>query len=281
MVPGADLKMVVVSNQEMSIGAFSRLTNLTTKALRVYERDDLLIPARVDSQNGYRWYSSDQVDQARLIGLLRGVQMPLDDIRQLLAVDRGVASMQLAAWWIRRDREHAGRRTLVGHIQSIIKGEESSMYDVQVRHIPAHRVMSIQRRVFQPQLEQFVLDSMGELGKHLDGKPATGEFTVIYHGRVDADLDGPVEAILGCPESTQPTDTIGIRTEPAHDVAYTRLTKAQFEFPEILGAYDAVASSPPVKERGVSPLGPREIYLGDWDQFADDDPAGDVAFPLN
>ena len=50
MVPGADPKMVVVSNEELSIGAFSRLTNLTQKALRVYERDELLIPARVDSQ---------------------------------------------------------------------------------------------------------------------------------------------------------------------------------------------------------------------------------------
>ena len=44
MVPGADPKMVVVSNEELSIGAFSRLTNLTQKALRVYERDELLIP---------------------------------------------------------------------------------------------------------------------------------------------------------------------------------------------------------------------------------------------
>ena len=45
MVPGADTKMVVVSNEELSIGAFSRLTNLTQKALRVYEHDELLTPA--------------------------------------------------------------------------------------------------------------------------------------------------------------------------------------------------------------------------------------------
>jgi len=272
--------MDVVSDEQMSISAFSRLTNLTPKALRVYERDELLVPARVDSQNGYRWYSTEQVEHARLIGLLRGVQMPLDDIRRLLALEPGAASMQLAAWWMRRDREHHGQRALVGHIQSIIKGEESPMYDVHVRHIPAQRVMSIQRRVLQPDLQQFILDSWAQFEAHLDGNEPTGEYTVIYHGRVEADFDGPVEAIMGCPVSTQPTDTIGIRTEPEHDVAYTRLTKAQFEFPEILGAYDAVASSPVVKERGVSPLGPREIYIGRWDELKDDDPAGDVAFPL-
>jgi DNA-binding transcriptional MerR regulator len=280
MVPGAGSKMVVVSNNELSIGAFARLTNLTQKALRVYERDDLLTPARVDSHNGYRWYSIEQVNQARLIGLLRGLDMSLDDIRRLLALDRGVASMQLGAWWVRCDHEHSSRRALLRHIQSIIKNEESSMYEVHVRHIPARRVMSVQRRVLQPDLEQFILDTWAKFEKHLDGEQQTGEYTVLYHGRVEADLDGPVEAIMGCPESTQPTDTIGIRTEPAHDVAYTRLSKAQFMFPEILGAYDAVASSPEVQERGSSELTCREIYLGGWEELADDDPAGDIAFPL-
>ena len=280
MVPGAGPKMVVVSNEELSIGAFSRLTNLTQKALRVYERDELLSPARVDSHNGYRWYSTDQIHQARLIGLLRGLEMPLDDIRRLLSLDGAVANMQLSAWWMNRDREHRSRRALLRHIQSIIKYEESSMYDVHVRHIPAHRVMSVQRRVLQPDLEQFILDTWALFEAHLGSKEPTGEYTVIYHGPVEAELDGPVEAIMGCPESTQASDMIGIRTEPAHDVACTRLTKAQFSFPEILGAYDAVATSAEVKERGNSAMDPREIYLGGWEKLADDDPAGDVAFPL-
>jgi DNA-binding transcriptional MerR regulator len=279
MVPGACPKMVVVSNTELSIGAFARLTNLTPKALRVYERDDVLTPARVDCHNGYRWYSTEQVTQARLIGLLRGLDMSLEDIRRLLTVDSGVASMQLSAWWVQREREHQSQRSLVGHIQSIMREEEPSMYEVQVRHIPAHRVMSVQRRVFQPDLERFLVDARADFEKHLAGMPPTGEFTVIFHGRVDAELDGPVEVIMGCPDSTQPTDTIGIRTEPAHDIAYTRLTKGQFAFPELLGAYDAVACSPQAQERGLSPLGCREIYSG-WEELGDDDYAGDVAFPL-
>jgi DNA-binding transcriptional MerR regulator len=269
-----------VSQEELSISGFGRVTGLTAKALRVYEREGLLAPTRVDAHNGYRWYSTDQVDDARLIGLLRGLQMPLEEIRALLALDRGVGSMKLSAWWAHRERQHSGRRALMAHIQSVIKGEESFVYDVQVRHIPAHRVMSLQRRVFQPGLEKFILDTWAQFNEHLGDEGPTGEFTVIYHGRVEQDLDGPVEAIMGCPESIQPNDTIGIRTEPAHDIAYTRLTKGQFEFPEILGAYDVVACSPQVQERGMSPLGCREIYLGGWEELADDDPAGDIAFPL-
>jgi len=272
--------MDAVPHQELTISTFGRLTGLTPKALRIYEREGVLSPTRVDERNGYRWYSTEQVDDARLIGLLRGLEMPLDEIRRLLALDRSVGAMKLSAWWTQRERQHSGRRALLAHIQSIIKGEESSMYDVQVRHIPAHRVMSLQRRVFQPDLEQFILDTWKLFNEHLGDEEATGEFTVIYHGRVEADLDGPVEAIMGCPESVQPTETIGIRTEPAHDVAYTRLMKSQFQFPEILGAYDAVACSPQVQERGSSELSCREIYLGDWEELSNDDPAGDIAFPL-
>ena len=51
---------------------------------------------------------------------------------------------------------------------------------------------------------------------------------LIFHGVVDEDSDGPVEAALCCPGDIQPTDVIGIRTEPEHDEAYTTITKAQW-----------------------------------------------------
>src|SRR5713226_5179842 len=47
---------------------------------------------------------------------------------------------------------------------------------------------------------------------------------------VDEESDGPLEAVLGCPDDVQPTDVIGIRTEPEHDEAYTTITKAQWAY---------------------------------------------------
>ncbi|MBO0744948.1 MAG: MerR family DNA-binding transcriptional regulator, partial [Candidatus Dormibacteraeota bacterium] len=38
----------------LTIGAFSRRSRLSMKALRLYERVGLLSPARVDPENGYR-----------------------------------------------------------------------------------------------------------------------------------------------------------------------------------------------------------------------------------
>ena len=42
----------------LKIGEFSKLSMLTIKALRFYEKEGLLIPARVDEHSGYRFYEA-------------------------------------------------------------------------------------------------------------------------------------------------------------------------------------------------------------------------------
>jgi hypothetical protein len=77
-----------------------------------------------------------------------------------------------------------------------------------------------------------------------------------------------------------PSDVIGIRTEPAHDEAFTTITKAQWDFPAILAAYDAVAASAEVTARPRGRLSCREVYLAEPDDIGDDDLVCDIAYPL-
>lgn len=65
----------------LTVGIVARRSGLTAKALRHYDRIGLLRPARVDDATGYRWYRSDQVAEARLVGLLRSLDLPLDQVR--------------------------------------------------------------------------------------------------------------------------------------------------------------------------------------------------------
>lgn len=69
----------------LSVGRLARRAGLTTKALRHYDRIGLLRPAEVDPVTGYRWYHPDQVAQARLVWLLRSVELPLDQVRAAVA----------------------------------------------------------------------------------------------------------------------------------------------------------------------------------------------------
>lgn len=67
------------------IGAVARKSGLPVSALRFYDAAGVLRPVWCDPVTGYRWYSGEQVSQARLIARLRQVEMPLADITEVLA----------------------------------------------------------------------------------------------------------------------------------------------------------------------------------------------------
>jgi DNA-binding transcriptional MerR regulator len=82
-------------NGLLSIGAFAQSTGLSIAALRHYDDIELLTPALVDPDTGYRRYAPEQLDQARLICGLRGVDLPIDEIRAVLG-QRPAAGVQSA-----------------------------------------------------------------------------------------------------------------------------------------------------------------------------------------
>ena len=69
----------------LPIGDFARATHLSVKALRHYDDVGLLVPAEVDPATGYRRYRAAQVPAAHLIRRLRDLDMPLPEIRHVLA----------------------------------------------------------------------------------------------------------------------------------------------------------------------------------------------------
>jgi len=256
---------------------------LTTKALRIYDETGLLRPDDVDPFNGNRRYGTGQVKTGRLIGMLRGADMPLAEIGLLKAdldEDRDEAVARLDRHLEALESRHTSRRSLIRHIHAILREEDQPMFPVQTRNVPAQRVMSIQRRLRAHETAAFVAEAKAAFAAHLGGVQPTGPFTLVFHGIVDYESDGPLEALLGCPENVGVTDLIGLRTEPAHDEAYTTITKAQWDYPAILAAYDAVACSPEVTARPRSRLACREVYLARPDEIGDDDLICDIAFPL-
>ena len=271
------------TRQLLTIGDFAEQARLTPKALRIYDEIGLLRPADVDPLNGHRRYRAGQVRVARLIGMLRGADMSLAEIGLLLADldrDRELATARLERHLMELEARHTGRRFLIRHIHAILREEDQPMFPIQTRHVPAQRVMSIQRRLRAPETDAFIEEAKAAFAGHLGGVAPTGPFTLIFHGVVDHESDGPLEAILGCPDDVQVTDLIGVRTEPAHDEAFTTITKAQWAYPAILAAYDAVAGSPEVTARPRSRLSCREVYVAEPQAIGDEEPICDVAYPL-
>jgi DNA-binding transcriptional MerR regulator len=227
----------------MAIGEFASASRLSPKALRLYGENGLLAPAWVDPDSGYRYYRPDQLRAATLIAFLRRAGMPLGEIRAFLrdpTLERLEAYEQFA-----RD-EFAERRRILRQVKRLLK--EEPMYDVVAKRVDEQPYVSKSRRVHVRELEAFICDTFEDLG--YDGAPAPP--FVLYHGAVTNEEDGPVEVCV--PQAD------GQERLPAGEVAHTQISGAQCQFPEILGAYEAVYRW--AKEQGREPSGPpREIYF--------------------
>ena len=207
------------------IGQFAAASRLSLKALRLYDENGLLPPARVDPDTGYRSYRLEQLRSATLIGLLRSAGMPLVEIRQVLddpsvsRIDEHEATLT---------HELAERRRILAYVRSYLKEEQ--MFDVNVKEVEEQPYVSRSKRVRVADLERFVVGTLDELIASHEG---TGNAFTVYHGEVNEQDDGPVEVCL--PVARADTKL------PAGEVAYTVAIGEQTSFPEIIGAYDAVA----------------------------------------
>lgn len=275
----------------MTIGAFSQLSRLSLKALRLYDALGLLPPAQVDPASGYRLYSPEQLERARAIGLLRQLELPLPQIQSLLDASPAHRAALLHTIWQELEQRHRQRRALAEYLigQAHTQQQEAGtmtntetttteFLTVQERQVPQQQFATLTRRVYVDQLSDVIGQGLGQLHA-LAGPQATGPSVVIYHGEVNADSDGPVELCVPYRGTLTAPDGVTLRTEPAHTEAFVTLTKGQFQFPAILHAYDAAAAY--AKAHGTSgPLHCREVYHADWDNSGEDDPVGDVAWPF-
>jgi DNA-binding transcriptional MerR regulator len=227
----------------MPIGEFAAASRLSQKALRLYGENGVLPPAWVDPESGYRYYRPEQLQTATVIALLPRAGMPLPEIRSFLREPTGD---RLDAYERSVADEFVERRRVLRYVKRILK--EEPMYDVHAKQVEEQPYVSRAKRVLVPDLERFIVATFHELGR--DDAPESG--FVLYHGAVNNDEDGPVEVCVPQPD--------GNKSLPAGEVAFTEISGEQCQFPQILGAYEAVYRW--VKERGREAAGPaREIYL--------------------
>jgi DNA-binding transcriptional MerR regulator len=75
-----------LSSRGYQIGEAARLSGVTAANIRFYEKQGLLSP-QGRGENSYRFYSEGDVHQLRFIRLCRAMDMSLDEVRTLLALD--------------------------------------------------------------------------------------------------------------------------------------------------------------------------------------------------
>lgn len=75
------------------IGDFSKMSKVTIKALRFYEKEGLLLPVYVNESNGYRYYESSQLLEISQIIALKQIGLSIDEIRKVINSEMNVDSI--------------------------------------------------------------------------------------------------------------------------------------------------------------------------------------------
>src|SRR5690349_20013674 len=98
---------------------FSRASSLSIKALRAYHGDGILVPARVAGRTGYRSYTVDQLGAAPVIRRLRDLDLPLEQVREVLhARDPELTRQVLARHAVAMQARLAETERIVAELQS-------------------------------------------------------------------------------------------------------------------------------------------------------------------
>lgn len=72
----------------LSIGEFSKICRVSPKTLRYYEEIELIMPDEINPENGYRYYSVNQLETMLLINRLKSYGFSLEEIKSILPSGR-------------------------------------------------------------------------------------------------------------------------------------------------------------------------------------------------
>lgn len=248
---------------KLSIGEFSRLTWLSPKALRLYERRGLLLPDLVDDYTGYRYYRPAQAERARTIALLRRVGMPLEQIGAVLDATGGQRHALIEAYRVEITRAHERAVALLDDLASAPADQQSpeSMSTVRSRVVKPWVFISRTLRTTAADLPSHIERTAAALVQRAGASFDPGQpLIVVYHGEVSWESDGPIEVRVPIVDRAK-ADGI----EPEGMEFFVDVPFGEVQFPTILRSFDAVRDAAAGDARRAWGS-PRELYF-DGDPF--------------
>ena len=169
----------------LSIGEFSNICKVSTKTLRYYAEIGLLEPSEVNPENGYRYYSIEQLEKMLFINRLKAYSFSLDEIKVIMQLE-GEEGDNLYLTFIHKKKEiekqvHNFNQILTqleNDILAIKQGKSIMSYmddiDVQLVEVPMMYLLSIRKKV---QVDDYPRDYASCFGK-LFKKIAVGGLTM-------------------------------------------------------------------------------------------------------
>jgi DNA-binding transcriptional MerR regulator len=243
---------------EYQIGEFSRISRLSIKTLRYYHELGILLPVRVSLDSGYRYYSEQSLERARVIRELRSLGFSLKEVKELIATCDDDADLRthLIAKSNEIKEQIRNYRQIEKRLRAVLTREEESIMAatgdaITVKEIPEMLVASIRFKGRYAEVGKAFGAICRRCGRHAAGKPFSLYYDAEYKEE-DADIEAcvPVSKEVNRGEVTSRTLPGGRAVTLIHRGPY-----------ETLGdSYKIILDH--VKQRNLCVQTPfREVYL--------------------
>lgn len=158
----------------LSIGEFSSICKVSAKALRYYAEIGLILPAEINPENGYRYYSIEQLETMLFINRLKSYNFSLDEIKTILKTEDSKEEKLYAALSqkkkeIQRQMQEYKRTLdrLNDDLSSLKQGQSIMSYlnhiDVQLAEAPFMYLLSVRKMVQECDFPEEYGDCFGRL----------------------------------------------------------------------------------------------------------------------
>jgi DNA-binding transcriptional MerR regulator/effector-binding domain-containing protein len=242
-----------------TIGDFSKITGLTIKTIRFYHEKGLLAPTCVDEQTGYRYYDRSKVERARAIAHLRGLDLSLDEIAEILRTAQDDADLREVM-----SRQKAVLEARIERYRDVVRSLDAFLNDQEeARRIMAQSSFQVEEKVTSP----LTVASLRMRGRYSDCCTAFGQISkkfgrfirgtplVLQHDAEYREDDADFEACLPV-SGGQSADGISVRELPAAKCV-TLLHKGPYN--DLGRSYSKVLEY--IRTRGYEIVMPtREVY---------------------
>lgn len=169
----------------LSIGEFSNICKVSAKTLRYYAEIGLLLPAEINPETGYRYYSVEQLETMLFINRLKDYGFSLDEIKFILNSKESQDEQLYNA--LSRKKKEIGRQLLAYEkileqldedILTLRQGKSIMSYldsiDIQLTEVPAMYLLSVRKMVPECNFPQEYQNCFGQLFR----KTAFGQLTM-------------------------------------------------------------------------------------------------------
>lgn len=267
------------------IGDFSRLSQVSIKALRYYDEIGLLKPARIDQFTNYRYYSAEQLPRLNRILALKDLGLSLDQISDLLRT--GVTPQQMGdllrqkhaeiQQQVQQEQQRLAR--VAARLRQIEQEGAVSDYEVVIKAVPALRIAAVHAVVatygdIGPLFEKLTRF----LGEHVIDFASAYPWLTLYHDKCYRERDVDVTVAAPIKRKLPASGGVQIIELPAVKTMISVIHRGPYD--NLSGAYSALLTYLETNHYQIVGLN-RSLYL--QGPFQHSDPASfvtEIQFPV-